>query len=196
MGALIAYRRSLIVFLLLGIIILGGGFYGFKQAENVKSLATGIKESESERLLVVYVCGAVNKPGVIKLNEGARVVDAVKACGDLLPSANPAGINMAQVLKDGAQIIVPEKPNAIVVDSNLPEPSSSNKGAAGTTGKININTADAVELDRLPGIGPAMAAAIVEYRKCEGSFQTLDDLMKVRGIGEAKYRKLQDKITL
>ena len=118
------------------------------------------------------------------MNSDARAIDAVKACGGLLPSADADKVNMAQVLKDGAQIIVPEKTAA----------------PAGTLlqaeGRISINTADEKALDSLPGIGPAMAKRIVEYRQQQGAFEQLEDLKKVRGLGPAKYEKLKDKITL
>lgn len=193
--ALTAHQRTLLLFLLLGLGILGGSFYGFYEAERVAPLDEGVKPETEKAQIVVYVCGAVSKPGVVRLQEGARVVDAVKACGDLLPTADAAQVNMAQPLKDGAQITVPETPVALSpAGSGAPNAASTARAAA--TDKININTADVVALDKLPGIGPAMAARIIEYRKTEGAFQSPEDLKKVKGIGDAKFQKLKEQITL
>ena len=111
--------------------------------------------------------------------------DAVNVCGGLLPTADEKAVNMAQVLKDGAQLQVPVKGAA---------------GAGGSgkdsSGRVSINTADEKALDTLPGIGPAMARRIVEYRQSNGGFQSLEDLKKVKGIGAAKFEKLKDKVCL
>ena len=118
----------------------------------------------------------------------ANLRDAVNACGGVLPNADHENINMAQVLKDGQQLRVPEKTNG-----------SSQAGTAGNSGTgkaglVNINTADEKALDALPGIGPAMAKRIIEYRETEGQFQTIEDLKKVKGIGDAKFNKMKDKL--
>ncbi len=175
------YKRSMMVFAALAACILGGLFYEYQQPV---VLAPAVSEPAKEVSMMVYVSGAVNRPGVVQMNSDARAIDAIKACGGLLPSADADKVNMAQVLKDGAQIIVPEKTAA----------------PAGTLlqaeGRISINTADEKALDSLPGIGPAMAKRIVEYRQQQGAFEQLEDLKKVRGLGPAKYEKLKDKITL
>lgn len=118
----------------------------------------------------------------------ASLRDAINACGGVLPNADHENINMAQVLKDGQQLRVPEKTNG-----------SSQAGTAGNSGTgkaglVNINTADEKALDALPGIGPAMAKRIIEYRETEGQFQTIEDLKKVKGIGDAKFNKMKDKL--
>jgi len=180
------YKRSMFVFLLLAAVVLSGLFYGYGEKDEARQLASAEKQAPVESI-AVYVSGAVNKPGVVSLPAGSRVIDAVNRCGGVLPSADAAKVNMAQPLKDGAQISVPERAAA------LPgEPTE----AAKSDGKININQADAKALDSLPGIGPAMAERIIAYRKQSGGFQSLDELKKVQGIGEAKFAKLKDKITL
>lgn len=194
-----AYKRALLVFLLVGLAVFGGSIYGFYEQDNEKK-AESIPESKETLVseLTVYVCGAVNKPGVVRLAAESRVVDAVKLCGGPLPIADITKVNMAKPLKDGEQIIVPEKP--IVRESNNSAGNDAvpleREKQSSQSDKININTADKEELDRLPGIGPAMAAAIIEYRSTEGSFQAVEDLMKVRGIGEAKFNKLKDKAAI
>ena len=112
-----------------------------------------------------------------------------------LPTADTNGVNLAQKLKDGMQVTVPEKsPQGTAV-----------QGAAGAQagtvkplpeGMVNINTADEKELDKLPGVGPAMAKRIVEYRTENGAFQAPEEIKRVKGIGDAKYAKMKDKIAL
>ena len=153
---------------------------------------------------VVYVSGMVEHPGVVKIRAGARVIDAVNAAGGLLSGAELHQINLAQAVRDGMQIHVPGSPK-VLANSNagqyreeLPADNRSKSVAASVsqkTGKININTADAATLDGLPGVGPSMAAKIVEWRKANGPFLTGTDLKKVKGIGEAKYQKLKDRIS-
>ena len=102
---------------------------------------------------------------------------------------------MAQVLKDGQQVRVPEKQaGSSALPANTGKASSAVKTKA--DGPININTASAEELDALPGIGPAMAKRIIEYRETEGAFTAIEDIKKVKGIGEAKFEKMKDKICL
>ena len=153
--------------------------------------------------IVVYVSGMVEHPGVVKVSGGSRALDAVNAAGGLLPGAEVSGLNLAQRLRDGMQIHVPGRP-VIKDEGSSPQyqpvagaarNSSPPAGAPVPAAKVNINTATAAELDQLPGIGPAMAARIVEWRQANGPFQSGEDLKKVQGIGEAKYRKLKDKIT-
>ena len=99
---------------------------------------------------------------------------------------------MAQVLKDGQQLRVPERKEG--------SPGSSSASGVGNTGskdgQININTADEKALDELPGIGPAMARRIVEYRESEGQFQSIEDIKKIKGIGEAKFNKMKEKLCI
>lgn len=139
--------------------------------------------------IVVYVTGAVNNPGVIELPADSRIIDAVNKCGGMNESADPENINMAQKVTDGSQIKIPDKSNSDTAAGNAP-------AAADKSGRININTADETELDKLPGVGPAMAKRIVEYRQNNGRFQSAEDLKKVRGIGDSKYTALKDKITI
>lgn len=180
------YKRSMFVFLFLAAVVLSGLFYGYGEKDAARQLDSAEKQAPAESI-AVYVSGAVNKPGVVSVPAGSRVIDAVNRCGGILPSADAAKVNMAQPLKDGAQIAVPEKATALPGEA---------AEAAKSAGKININQADAKALDSLPGIGPAMAERIIAYRKQSGGFQSLDELRKVPGIGEAKFAKMKDKITL
>jgi competence protein ComEA len=143
----------------------------------------------AEKKIVVYVSGAVARPGVVRLAENARAYEAVEACGGVLPNADMAAVNLAQPLKDGMQVNVAA---VAVKEENSPRPKKESESAA----LININTADSETLMKLNGVGKATAAAIIEYRKREGSFRSIEDLKKVSGIGEKKFERISSQVTL
>lgn len=188
-------KKALFI-IVLAILIVAGSFYSFWQKHSVnESVTTGevlAKERKEEKIAeaVVYISGAVNKPGVYRLPNHARTIELVTAAGGLALEADVSKINLAQLLKDGMHIHVPVK----AVDQGGGDAPSSSKVRAG--GKININTADKAELDRLPGVGPALAENIIEYRQANGGFNDMEGLKKVPGIGNSKFEKLKDKITL
>ena len=191
-------RGKIIFVVILAILIVTGSFYSFWQKNSVSEsassgepLAKGAKvidEKTSE--IIVYISGAVNKPGVFKVFHNARVIDLVSMAGGLAPEADVSKINMAQLIKDGMHINVVAK-SVVVGGGDLVNTTKGKDGA-----KININTADKSELDTLPGVGTAMAERILEYRQTNGSFNDLDELKKVTGIGPSKFEKMKDKITL
>ena len=188
------FKKSMLVLLAVVALAAGGAFYaGIHGQEEVVELDAGtapVQEAQAKEI-VVYVAGAVNRPGVVQLAEGARAKDAVDACGGFLPTADTNGVNLAQKLKDGMQVTVPEK-------SPQGTAGGAQAGAAKPLpdGMVNINTADEKELDKLPGVGPAMAKRIVEYRTENGAFQAPEEIKRVKGIGDAKYEKMKDKIAL
>jgi competence protein ComEA len=141
----------------------------------------------SEPEIYVDVTGAVNKPGVYTLTGKSRVIDAIKAAGDSAPGADLSTINLARVLNDGEQIYV---------DSLVVNGSGQRISKKTPSGPININRATARQLDALDGIGPVIAARIVEYRKVNGSFLSVDDLQKVSGIGAAKFAQIKSKVRI
>ena len=181
------FRRSMIVILVIAVLITGGTALSITGKDEATEL-TIPKEKKTVSKVTVYVSGAVNKPGVVTLKSGERVVNAVKKCGDVLPTADINAVNMAAELTDGMQIIIPE------LAENGGTSVSARLGLSGD--KVNINRANEQELDKLPGIGPAMARRIIDYRTEKGNFESVDDLKKVRGIGTAKFEKIRDKITL
>lgn len=134
--------------------------------------------------IFIDVTGAVNKPGVYTLSANSRVIDAIKAAGDSAPGADLSTINLARTLSDGEQIYV----DATVVNSTGVRVSKSVRKSP-----ININRATAAQLDALDGIGPVIAKRIVEYRKVNGPFATVEDLQKVSGIGAAKFAQIKSK---
>ncbi|MBI5877939.1 MAG: helix-hairpin-helix domain-containing protein [Chloroflexi bacterium] len=143
--------------------------------------------------IVVQVSGAVKQPGVYRIEAGARVSDAVTAAGGVTDDADVSHFNLARKAIDGELIIVPrigETPVAQSPGSTAPTT------AAPRTGKVNINTADAAELDTLPGIGPELAQRIIAYRQAHGPFARIEDLDNVSGIGPSTLERLRDLITV
>ena len=152
--------------------------------------ATGVPgaEAEAPAMVVVDVGGAVTRPGVVELEAGDRVADAIAAAGGLAVDADCTTLNQAQVLQDGQKVYVPHEGEAVPAasDGGVAETGT---GAAGAL--VNINTASVEELDALPGVGPATAQAIVDDRAENGPFTAPEDIMRVSGIGEKKYENLE-----
>ena len=138
----------------------------------------------------VYVSGAVKNPDVYTLPFNSIVKDAVVAAGGATADADLDRINLATDLADQMQIYVPRKGEG--------EPPASPKGSApaATSEKININTASVEELDKLPGIGPSIAGAIIDYRTANGPFKQIEDINEVKGIGDALFAKIKESITV
>jgi competence protein ComEA len=138
--------------------------------------------------VVVHVAGAVVAPGVHELRAGARVVDAVAASGGLTADADAGAVNLAAEVVDGSQVYVPRV-------GEVPPPAPVGAGSADPgAGPVDLNTADVALLETLPGVGPATAAAIVDHRERHGPFASVDGLLEVRGIGEAKLAALRDLV--
>ena len=152
----------------------------------------------TERQLVVYVTGAVEKPGLVRLPLDARLDDALKEAKPL-PEAELEQINPAQRLKDGQKITIPYKAGAVGITQGVSQGSAQDpvQGVQPNSGtKININTAGTAELDKLPGIGPALAERIIKYRTENGPFVQPEDLMNVSGIGPKTFEKMSSMVTV
>lgn len=156
--------------------------------------------------LLVHVTGAVASPGVYEFPEGSRVRDAIEAAGGYLPEADTSNLNLAARISDGDQIIVGSLPtfsstpgnSSAIIKGNQAESkneiSSDEKSESNTL--ININSAKREELETLPGIGPVLAQRIIDYRQNNGSFDTIDEITQVSGIGSATLEKLREHITV
>ncbi|MCP4436683.1 MAG: ComEA family DNA-binding protein [Actinomycetia bacterium] len=150
--------------------------------------------TEPTEQIVVHVAGAVALPGLTELPVGARVGDAMDAAGGSLPGADPGRLNLAARLNDGARLYVPaagEEVGAPLVEGGLGvTPGDSSQSL------VDVNSADAAALEELPGIGPATAAAIISHRERQGPFGSVDSLLEVRGIGEAKLEALEGLVSV
>jgi competence protein ComEA len=142
--------------------------------------------------IAVAVAGKVRHPGVVELPVGSRVVDAVAAAGGVSPGAHLGLLNLAKVLTDGEQVVVGVP--GVTGDSGGPGPAAG--GSAGPTAPVNLNTATLEQLEDLPGVGPATAQKILDYRTANGPFQSIDQLQDISGIGPAKYAAIAPKVTL
>ena len=135
--------------------------------------------------IFVDVAGAVNNPGVYSLSGQSRVIDAIIAAGDSAPGADLSTINLARIVSDGEQIYV---------DSASTSKSYGSGKKNVRVGPVNLNRATKSQLDSLDGIGPVIAQRIIDYRKVNGPFLTIEDIQKVSGIGTAKFAQIKSKI--
>jgi competence protein ComEA len=142
--------------------------------------------------LIVDVAGKVERPGIVTLPKGSRVYEAIEAAGGLKGRVDTAALNMARQLSDGEQVLVGVEPAAVTGADGPGQPAGVTPGAA----KINLNTATAEQLDTLPGVGPVTAQAILGHRETNGPFGAVDDLLDVKGIGEATLAELRDLVVV
>ena len=160
-------------------------------ARNPSGEAVTLRPVPTDKPIVVHITGAVPRPGVYALPQGARVQDGISAAGGFLAEADKTPINLAELLEDGEKLDIPYIEGASpVLSTPLPEVVTS------TTELININTASAAELDALPGIGPTTAQKIIDYRNQNGSFINTEDIINVSGIGPGTYERIKDLITV
>lgn len=171
------------------------------------------KEEYSDDVILVHVSGAVNQEGVVELKANSRISDAIDKAGGVRENAYTKDINLAYQLEDGMKIYIPtkqEKENNDKVEvsdlsKNETESYVSNSSGISTKqekseetkgSKVNINTATQAQLETLPGIGPSTATKILAYRKEKGKFSKIEDIKQVSGIGEAKFEKMKEHITV
>ena len=139
------------------------------------------------RTLKVHVAGAVAKPGLYDLADGARVDDAIAAAGGALPTADAGRLNLALRVRDGQQLVVPAAaPTPAPAAASAPKPSAS--------GRVNLNTATQAELETLPGIGPVTAKKILDHRQVNGPFQSPQELKDARLVNNATWTRLADLV--
>ena len=191
---------------------------------NSENVQTEDKENDVNKILV-HITGEVNNPGVVSLNEGSRIVDAINAGGGVTENADISKVNLAFVLYDGMKVNIPNAANLkedsdfeyITMSSGdgknddnssfvVKDFSDSNSSATSSSGYVsssskkydvvNINSATQTELESLPGIGPSLALKIINYRKENGKFSSIDQIKNVSGIGESKFAELKFFITI
>lgn len=158
------------------------------------------EKKEEPKEIVIHISGAVQNEGIVKLEEGGRIADAIQAAGGMTSEADLTSVNLAYLLKDGQKIYIPKIsdteeeipvnnaiPVNVIVGNGTEESSNSNT-------KININTATVSELTKISGVGEKTAMKIVEHREANGKFKTIEDIKSVSGIGDAKYESIKEYI--
>jgi competence protein ComEA len=180
--------------ILVGLLLAGGIWVGSRQPQGE---IVELRPAPTPEPLRVHVAGAVVRPGVYDLPNDSRVTDAIDAAGGFVAEADKNGLNLAARLEDGERLDVPYVAGFVpdasqgftVVSEGTPSP------LAGAD-LININTASAEELDKLPGIGLTTAQRIIAYRTDNGPFASIEDIINVAGIGTATYDEIKDLITV
>lgn len=194
-------NKKIIVYILIGIVVVIGGiklidiYYQNNNNEEITIQNVLTTEDEPEKIenetIKVYVTGEVKNQGVIELEQGSRIVDAIEKAGGQTEEANLKNVNLAYELEDGQKIYIPNKS-----EENTNE--ITDDGVTGIDSKendtININKADEKELQELNGIGESLASSIIKYREDNGKFKNIEDLKNVPGIGESKFSNIKEKI--
>jgi competence protein ComEA len=190
-------RRLLVALAALAAVGVVGG-YGVAMRARPRAakiaLSSASPLARDARLIYVHVGGAVNRPGLYQVPDGARVYDAVRAAGGASEDADLDALNLAAKVKDGDKVLVPRKATPAELAAGAGPPGEASAGTGGSL--VNLNSATEAQLDTLPGVGPSTAAKIVAYRSEHGGFRTVDELMEVPGIGPAKFAELKDLVTV
>ncbi|MFH1826541.1 MAG: helix-hairpin-helix domain-containing protein [bacterium] len=188
----ISREQQLVILGLILLIVSGLGVMAFRRLAPGESPQIIIEEPQAVTLdasspkVLVHVSGAVEQEGVYKLKAGDRVVDVLNLAGGATPLADLSSINLAEKVKDGEKISIPSK--SLVVERGLGDPGIGKSGTSSS--KVNINSATTAELCKVKGIGKTTAEKIVDYRKINGPFSKLEDLMKVkRVLGRVSLRR-------
>ena len=184
--------KNKIIVSAISVVIILAAFFVYGEDSNEIQIAENIEPVKKE--ITVYVSGQVKTPAVVTLEDTGklRAVDAINAVGGLTDFADTEIINLAEPLIDGQHIHIPTK--EIVFQEIVAAPNKSANFAQGDL--ININTADEKELQKIRGVGAVIASRIIEYRTNNGLFKTVEEIKKVRGIGEKTFEKMKDSITV
>jgi competence protein ComEA len=189
---------------LLAILVLAGGRLARTGTASAPEIVAPLEPvssvsatSTARAALVVHVVGAVRRPGLYRLREGARVADAVARAGGSTRRAELAALNLAAPLVDGVQVLVPERVAVVpgVTPAEESEAGPPEAAIAGLGSKVSLATATAEELDELPGVGPVTAQKILDYRAEHGPFGSVEELDAVPGIGPTRVEQLRDHVT-
>lgn len=166
---------------------------------------TEAESPSNQNQIYIHIIGEVNNQGVIVLEKGQRIVDAIEKAGGITKKADLSKVNLAYVLSDGQKVRIPsvdDKENVEYVTQNSGNNTlieGGNQGASNINlggGKVNINTATQTELETLTGIGPSLAARIIEYRGQNGKFKKVEELRNVKGIGQSKYDGIKEEVVV
>lgn len=167
----------------------------------VENITEETKEIEVKSDICVHISGEVKNQGIVILEENSRVIDAIEAAGGLTESADLSCVNLAYTISDGIKIYIPSVNEKEIIemqylsqssDQNIIEETSI--GSGNNTEKVNINIASKSELESLNGVGPSTAEKIIEYRKLNGKFNSIDEIKNVSGIGNSKFEAMKNSI--
>lgn len=202
-------RKILIIIGILVIILISWKIYdssNFSKLDENDVLNTSTSKENSEKVkeeeefVAIHITGEVKHPGVVKVKEGCRIQDIIKAAGGLTENADISNVNLAYIVEDGTKIRIPsttDEKNKEYISKDIGEGiivDEENGNNNNTV--ININTANETELEELPGIGTSIAGRIVEYRNKNGKFKNIEDIKNVTGIGDSKFEKIKDLIKI
>ncbi len=210
-------KTKILLIILISIIAIVVGYYAYKnekESQNfIEEQNLEIQENEIEKTneeikkIIVHISGAVQNECIVELEENSRIADAIEKAGGFKENAYTKDINLAYKLEDGMKIYIPtieEKENEktdVTTESGIENINTKNNDTninenKKANSKININTATKEELDTLPGIGPSTAEKIINYRKENGKFKSIEEIKDVSGIGDSKYENIKDMIEI
>ena len=211
-------KKQKIVLFIIIIITLGIAYYTYTikindqfniEEQNLEVEENKIKESnkieEETTKIVVHVSGAVRNEGIVELKEKSRIADAIEMVGGVTEDAYMKDVNLATILEDGMKIYIPTKEEVEKQGENINDSVSKDRNldiynngsnTSKKNNKVNINTASKEELDTLPGIGESTANKIINYRKENGKFKTIEEIKEVSGIGDSKYEQIKNLIEI
>ena len=207
-------KQKIIVIAIAGIVAIGIMYFIYnknqvKEDINIENeiLVNNVSTNENninDDIVIIHITGSVKNPGIVKLKEGSRIEDAIEAAGGLTENADITKVNLAYVVEDGTKIKIPSASEEDIGDEDIIDSKSGDNiiieentlSSNNSTQTININKATEKEFETLPGIGPSLASKIIEYRNQNGKFESIEDIKNVNGIGDNKYEKIKDLITV
>lgn len=227
----VSKEQSAALIMLIIIMIIAGGYIVYSNDKNHKESdpanrngdisiyglmpqSTEKDDSGNEKNVIVYVCGAVNEPGVYRLPAKSLLMNAIEACGGMTQDGDDEKVNLAREVKNGEMFNIPRKshpekghvenetktraqktPEIEEIELNADDTPCDSKSLIHEK-SVNINEADVNELDKLPGIGPGISQRIIDYRRTRGSFQSKEEIKNVAGVGQKLYDKIKDLISI
>ena len=207
-------KQKIIVIAIAGIVAIGIMYFIYnknqvKEDINIENeiLVNNVSTNENntnDDIVIIHITGSVKNPGIVKLKEGSRIEDAIESAGGLTENADITKVNLAYVVEDGTKIKIPSASEEDIGDEDIIDSKSGDNiiieentlSSNNSTQTININKATEKEFETLPGIGPSLASKIIEYRNQNGKFESIEDIKNVNGIGDNKYEKIKDLITV
>lgn len=201
-------KQKIIVVVLIIIMCIVIGYYIISKTEkydysDIEKISNIIKEDQEvddniiENKIVIHITGEVEEEGVIELEKGARISDAIEEAGGTTEEADLSNVNLAYSLSDGQKVKIPninEKDEEIIVVEEKAGDNIIIEGNKSKEEKININKAAQTEIETLPGIGPSTALKIINYRNEHGKFKNIEDIKNVSGIGDSKFENIKEYI--